>query len=266
MARSVCRDEVILDIFKECQKRKAVEKTVEIRIYLGNCTYTTLIGYKKDFLNSLKEKGIIDNYKTETETREYPPETIEESFEDPWWLSPLAAPEDIENAPKKYMTMEGYSETDCFAVIKCNPQKVMQYFNDNFQRIGKKEKEVMKINEIKSIFKKERVLRCGELEFGLESGNVIYGKVTTNFMPGKKEYKLLKILMEHPNKRMPYDLICATIFDPRRWEGQKNETVKREIGFIMQNIKSKLKILGENRKNKNLFLSCNGYMIVCDSE
>lgn len=257
--RSACEDEVILELYNKCLKiKRGRDVKKNIKIYLQNISFPVPIDYKRDALREMKKKKIIENYKLKIEEEESPPRKMSfESFAD---LLPLTSSKDLKDIPK-YQTEE-YSEQDWVATIKCNPQKVIKHFKSDFKRISRKKKKIDKRGEIEDFFKKEQVLKCGDLRFGLESGNAIYGEAATNFMPDKEEYKILKALMERPNKRLSHQETCKITF--REWiPGDPNTTFKREISFIVRNIKSKLKIIGKKATNKNLFDCHNGYMITC---
>lgn len=110
---------------------------------------------------------------------------------------------------------------------------------------------------IKKYSTEQNLLICGELSFDLETGDAIYNKVETNFKPDTEEYNLLKALMEKPNKRLSPAAINKALGNDKN---SKKE--KREIGFILRNVKNKLGIIGK-KKNTDLFEPCNGYRIVC---
>lgn len=101
-----------------------------------------------------------------------------------------------------------------------------------------------------------KLLVCGGLKFDPENGDAVYGKVTTNFKPGTDEYRVLKLLLENPNKRItPEGLLNKT---------GVSSSNKRDLTFIIRNIKAKLGIIGKKGKNKDPFKACNGYRVVCD--
>ena len=139
------------------------------------------------------------------------------------------------------------------ALLEFNLRKIINYY----KKINLKE-------IIEGGFKYERILTCNGLKLGLESGNAIYEEAVANFMPDREEYKLLKALMEQSNRRLSYENSCKIIFGAKRWNPQgANTTIKRDISFIVRNIKRKLKIVGKGAKNKDLFTCHNGYRIVC---
>lgn len=108
-------------------------------------------------------------------------------------------------------------------------------------------------------------LRCKGLRFYPVTGNAVYRKTKTNFKPNSNEYKLLKALMEQPNKRFTYRKLCEIVFGKQKWKPKvKNTGVKRNISFIVRNIKRKLNIIGKKQENEDLFFSGNGYGITCD--
>lgn len=112
----------------------------------------------------------------------------------------------------------------------------------------------------KKYCERETYLTCGELIFDANNGNTTYNKTETNFKPGTDEYKILKSLMEKPNKRLSYDEINIVLGKSGNFK-----MGNRDISFIVRNVKSKLEIIGKNRKrgNKNLFKGSNGYLINC---
>lgn len=100
------------------------------------------------------------------------------------------------------------------------------------------------------------LLVCGGLKFDPENGDAIYGKVETSFKPGTDEYRVLRLLLENPNKRVtPERLLNKT---------EASSSNKRDLVFVIRNIKAKLGIIGKKGKNKDLFRACNGYRVVCD--
>lgn len=159
----------------------------------------------------------------------------------------------LRQAPEDYMYY--FSRN---ALIEFNRQKVINYY----EKINRRE-------IVEKGLKKEQLLKqlliCNGLKLGLESGNAIYGEAMPNFMPEGKEYKLLKALMEKPNKRLSYERSCRVVFGPKKWKPKvKNTEIKRKISFLIRNIKRKLKIIGKGAKNKDLFVGRNGYRIACD--
>jgi len=103
---------------------------------------------------------------------------------------------------------------------------------------------------------------CGKFGFNLNDGSAIYGKVETNFRPESKEYKILKLLLNSPNKRVSADEIVKTIYG----KGEASSVDKRQLAFLIRNIKRKLRIIGKNKlkENRNIFKACNGYKIICE--
>lgn len=265
ITKLACRNEVIWRLYTECQKAEKDKNAIrDIKIYLQNVDFPVSVNYKTDFLDDLKGKSIIKDYELKIEEEELPPIILEESLEPNVDLLPLTSFKELESAPKKYKAVN-HAENDYVAIVKCDPQKVIKHFKNDFKRVNQKRKKIVNRKKIEDFFEKEQVLICNDLKLGLESGNATYEEVAINFSPVKQEYKLLKALMEKPNKRLGYEEICKIVFGGGRWNPKrKNTVVKRDISFIIRNIKRKLKILGKRARNKDLFFPCNGYRIVCD--
>jgi len=257
ITKSACKDEVVWKLYNECLKIKESKSIEDIKIYLQNIDFPVPVRYKTDFLDGLKRKKIIKDYKLKVEEEKLPSINLEETVEPDIDLLPFVSFEDLKNTPKDYNILD-HSENDYVAIIKCKPQKVIKYLKNDFIRVDEKRKEIIKRKKIENFFEKEQVLECNELKFGLESGNVIYGETLTNLLPEGKEYKLLKLLMEKPNKRLDYQEISDIV------SGPSNLMSGREISFLLKNIKRKLKIIGNKLKNEDLFFCRNGYGIDCD--
>lgn len=126
-------------------------------------------------------------------------------------------------------------------------------------------RKLPKFDELFNYYNEEKneasdVLVCKKLQFNLNTGDAIYNKTKTNFKPDTDEYKILKALMEKENQRLSYDKINKAL------DKDSNSKIdRRNISFIIRNIKNKLEIVGKKKKpkNKDLFKPCNGYKIIC---
>ena len=252
ITRSACRDEVIRKLYNECR----TTKKREVKIYLQHVEFPVADDYQKEILNELKRKKIIKGYKIKIEEETTQVETIERPVEPNADLIPFVSPEDLKSAKKQYITFD-HVQSDYMAIIKCDPQKVVKQLKNDFRKADQKRIVILKIEEVENLFKKEKTLKCGELEFGLETGNVIYGGTVGNLMPDGQEYKVLKLLMEEPNRRFTYNEINQALC-----LGTSKKD-RRDISFIIKNIKRTLEIV-RPKKNKDLFHAHNGYMIDCD--
>ena len=266
ITESVCKDEIIWNLYSQCLKIKKRKNIKNIKIYLQNVDFPVSMGYKTNYLDNLKKRKIIKNYKLNIEKEKFPPTIIEKTIEPNIELLPLISLKELKGAPKDYEIVN-HSAIDYVATIECNPQKVIQYIKNDFKRINRKRKEIIKRKKIESFFEKEETLKYDGLKFGLETGNAIYGKAITNFVPGSNEYKLLKILMRNLDKRLEYQKISDALFGPSRWKPNvENSDTKRSISFCIKRIKEKLKITGSEPVNENLFFGRNGYGIGYGSE
>jgi hypothetical protein len=107
---------------------------------------------------------------------------------------------------------------------------------------------------LNKVIEKQNWLTCDELKFNVKNGDAICGKIKASFLPNTHQFKILQALMELPNTNLDYEtinkILCA-------------ERGRRDISFIMRDIKQKLGMTGKKRINKNKFKSRNGYQIVC---
>ncbi len=260
---SIYAEEIIWELYNACDKNK---NSVEIRLNLQPVDYPSSIANKEEVLKKLQKDKIIESYKIETEKLEDMPLFFEEPIDPEITLSRFVSSEDYDKAKKVPVLLE-QTTTEYVAIIQCDPKKIFEVLREDYKRINKKKKEIEERKEIENILKKEQVLKCSDLRFGLESGNVVYGRTFENLVPGGQEYKVLKILMENPNKRIDYEKLCQAIFGTKSKQCNSeiiNSDLNRSISFIVSNIKKKLKIVGTKKENKNLFKGGNGYMIICD--
>ena len=112
-----------------------------------------------------------------------------------------------------------------------------------------------------------RVLRCGDLEFNLVTGDVVYGERKVRFAPGKRDYKALAILLFNQNKIIDdTTLMYHTLEKPagidevtKDWSSYRAGV--RNLNYLIRDIKRKLNILGGD--NPDIFVRClNGYKVV----
>jgi hypothetical protein len=261
ITESSCRDEVIWELYQELRK---IKKGRKIKIYLQNVDFPIDIKYKKNFLDELKRKKVIKNYKLEVEKGETHSTSLEWTNEPNLELLPLISFKEFKNAPRTYST-QYHSESYHMAIIECNPEKLLKYFEKDFVRIKEKIEKIEKRKEFEDFFKKEQVLVCNELRFGIKSGNIIYEEKLDNFSPKDKGCLLLKALMEKQNEWLEYEEISNLLYGTNRWKsGVKNSNIKLDINSLIKNIKNKLGILGSDPKNKELFFCRNRYMMRCD--
>ena len=253
ITRSACRDEVIWKLYNECR----ATKKKEIKIYLQHVDFPVPIEYQKEVLDELKRKKVINGYELETEENTTLTETIERPSEPDADLLPFVSSEELRNAPKDYTTLD-HTLLDYVAIVRCDPQKVVKQLKTDFKKADQKRKGILKRKEIEKLFR-EKTKKCGKLEFDPETGHFIYGATVGNFMPDGEEYTVLKLLMEKPNQRFTYDEINQTLQALKPATNKK----RRDISFIIRDIKRKLKII-DPKINKDLFHAHNGYMISCD--
>ncbi len=261
---SICKDEVIWELYNECLKIKKSKSIKNVKIYLQNVEFPVPVDYKTNYLNNLKKGNIIDNYELKDEEENLPNINIERPVEPDIDLLSLMSEEDYRNVPKKYLTLE-HSENDYVAIIRCYPQKIIEHFKNDFKKINQKRKIIMKKKEIEDLFEKEQILRCGELKFGTETGNTIYRNTIANFKPDSKEYNLFKELLDHINRRRSIDRLTSVIF-PRQRESSQWKNYQNKVKWFINNIRKKLEMYGKNPKNEDLFEPCNGYRMKCKKE
>ena len=262
LATSSCKDDIIWGLYKECLKIHGDKNTKNIKLYLQDVDFFIPISYKQDALNLLKAKNIIEDYKIETEEQKFPP-IISEEYSEPYIGNlPFISAEELKKVSKDHQVLD-YSQVDYIANVKCNPQIIIKQLKKEFERINQKRLAITKRQAVEKFFKIEQVLKCGKLRFGLETGNAIYEETTTNFITNGQEYLLLKVLMEKPNHPLGYEEINNAIqLKTKNLNPSKKD--RRDISFILRNIKRKLEMIGPKRKNKDLFQAHNGYMIVCN--
>lgn len=230
--------EIIKDLYKFASKRKSKGE-----ITLAEVGEPKTYGAKIEILKKLKKQKLVKKYKL------LKPVEIEFQPSKPRKPSEL----EIELNPE-VLLQQPPQDYDHFlplnASIEFNSKKVIACYEKNYRR------EIAEEG-----FRKEQVLVCGGLRFGLESGYAIYGKTVTNFMPDGQEYNLLRALMKKPNQRLSYDQINK-VLDPKNKKAAKKD--RRDISLIIRNIKRKLEITGPRGKNKDLFQAHNGYRVVCN--
>jgi hypothetical protein len=257
------REEIIWEFYNACSKNR--DKT-EIRLNLQPIGYPSPVTKREEVLRNLKKEKIIESYKIEIKQLENKPLLFEEPVDPEITLSPFASLEDYKNAKKVPVLLE-QKFNEYVAIIKCDPRKVIEALEKEYKRIDEKRKKIKEREKVESFFQKEQVLKCSGLKFGLESGNAVYGGTIANFTPDEQEYKILKMLMENPNKRVNYEKLCQAILGKQNKQCKSeiiDSVFKRRIAFIVRNIKRKLEIVRAKNKNKDLFKAGNGYMIICD--
>jgi hypothetical protein len=262
LVESKCKDKIIWDLYNECFTKRRSRKIKNIKLYLQDVDYPLPIIYAQKVLEVLKTQKIIENYKIETAEQALPPMVLEDySNPDIEWAL-LISVKDSKKIPKKYLPID-LSQIDYMVNIECYPQTVIKCLKGKFKIIDQIKQGIIKRENIENSFKKEQVLECSGLRLGLETGNAIYGETITNFLPNGQEYLLLKDLMEKPNQTLSYNEISDAI---RLKDKVQNPSKKdrRDISFIVRNIKRKLEMVGSKRKNKDIIYAHNGYRIVRD--
>ena len=260
VTEKLCQEELVWDLYKACEGAKGKG---EVKIELQHPAFDVPLEYKTAYLKKLKNQGVIIDYRIEAEDECWPID-FDEASEPAVDLLPYASQEDKKKVPTKHYSDECCQSYDV-AFVKCNPQSTMKSLRDHFKVIDNKRNIIDKRNEAEKLFQREQFLRCGKVRFGLETGNIIYDETLSNVMPGGQEYKILKTLMERPNKNIDYQTLCGVAFGNKRtWKtGLSNTIIKREISFIIKNLKRKLEIV-RPQKNKDIFRCRGGCMIICD--
>lgn len=259
-AYSAYKDDLIWDLCNECRKAKQVK---EINLYLYNGGSSESLDYKKDVLDELKRKRIIQNYEITTEEEKIEDIDLEVPLDLGLDLLPSVSSEDFKKVPKESVT-EVHREIVHVAVIKCDPQEVIKRLKSDFEKADQKIGKTLKKEEVEDSLERDRMLgrllKCGGLRFGLTTGNYKYGETVGNLMPGGKQYIVLKVLMKNPNQILSYDEIKQALAPG---SSTASEDDRRGISFIKRNILRSLEI-ERPAKNKNLIRAHKGYMIVCD--
>jgi hypothetical protein len=241
------RNDIIWNLYNSCLK----QNKKEIKIYLQDTFYPFPIEYAQKILEGLKRKNTIKNYKIFIE--EIPRTEFLERISDNLDLLPLLSHQDIKNLPTDTELFK-YIDKSYVANVNCDPLKVLKILKNDFERIEQKKHNIKKRRDIEEFFDKEQTLKCGKIIFGLASGSFIYENIIGRFRPESQEYNLLKALMENKNKRLSYLKI-------NQIKKLKRKS-RRDISFIIRNIKRELGILKEEGgKNEDLFQSGGGYMI-----
>jgi len=154
--------------------------------------------------------------------------------------------------PKKYPS---FIQPDLFnseREYEYEKKEFKEKYEDNLEISISDSEKIRKL--LKRVIEKQNWLVCDNLKFNIHNGDTICGKIETNFQPETQGFKLLKALMESPNINLSYTEINKIL---------TSDKDKRDVSFVIRDIKEKLKMTGKKKMNKNKFRSRNGYQIVC---
>lgn len=139
-------------------------------------------------------------------------------------------------------------------IIKDDFRKITEYL-DKISFLIEKDLPL----EINSI-KKQNIKKCGDFSFNLDTGEIEGKNLNTQFKLNDRKYKILKLLMNNPNKVKTYKEI-AKIYKKEKVEPSLLYKIRDDI----RKIKISLKILPKNkRKNKDIFHCNRGYHLKCN--
>lgn len=142
-----------------------------------------------------------------------------------------------------------------FITFKNKDKEYTEIYLKDFEITVRSKKRVKEF--LQKVIEKQDWLVCNKLKFNIKNGDAVCGRVKTNFRPESQEYKLLKALIEFPNVRLNYERINKIL------NTKNSKKSRRDIQFIMGDIRKKLKMSGKGKINKNIFKAGTGYRIVC---
>lgn len=200
--KKLLKEEIIFNIYEACAK----DKDKEIKIYLQHINFPVPIKYSDEILGQFKMNNTIKDYSIVQEKTKHSV-IFEEPMEPEIDILPLASYEDLESVPKVERILD-VSEENYVAIIKCDCNKIITALEEDFKKTKEKKQQISKRREILESFKTEQTLTCEAfsskevLEFGVQSGYFIYGKMIGRTEPGTAEYKVLKKLLENLNEKI----------------------------------------------------------------
>jgi len=178
----LCQEEVIFNLYIQCQKSGKINGPVKVEVYLQNVDFPVDIGYKTRFLDALQKDKIIKSWELKTETENLPYDSLEISDEPYVDLFDIASKEDIENVPKDYQPIRRF-ESDYIVIVECEPKKILKHFQADFKRIQQKVEKAT--NKQKRFITKEgNDFFCEGKRIKFDDPKTVYYKLF-NFMYGQ---------------------------------------------------------------------------------
>ena len=150
ITRSACKDDIVWELYNKCLEAKGDK---EIEIYLQGVNFPISVDYQKEFLNKLKKKKIIKDYRIKTKEEDSQSISVERPSEPDIDLLPFVSHKDLKSAPKDSITVD-YVQYDYVAIINCKSQKVIKELRNDFKKADQKRKEILKGKRLRNFLRK----------------------------------------------------------------------------------------------------------------